>query len=180
MKLVKPFKLNFIHLFLFVTGIVSCTNQPEVKTDDGRTLMQNLPEDYDPDRIDPKAPVQDVYLEATGNTMAEMTFSPDTISLPAGCTVNLIFKNNSTDLAMQHNVVLVDPAAVQQVADAGLKAGKDKNFVPDIPAVYTATRMTGPGESDTLVFPAPPAGSYKFICTYPGHYSRMQGWFLVN
>ena len=180
MKLISTGLLNYLKLFLIMTGLAACTSQPEVKTDDGRTLMQNLPAGYDPSRIDPQAPVQGVYLEATGNTMAEMTFSPDTISLPAGCTVKLIFKNNSTDMAMQHNVVVVDPASVQQVADAGLQAGKGKNFVPDMPEVYVATRMTGPGESDTLIFPVPPAGTYKFICTYPGHYSRMQGWLLVN
>jgi uncharacterized cupredoxin-like copper-binding protein len=43
------------------------------------------------------------------------------------------------------------------------------------------TALLAPGASETLSFTAPEAGTYTFICTYPGHYAGgMQGTFTVN
>ena len=53
---------------------------------------------------------------------------------------------------------------------------KDKN----LPGVFAATKLLKPGESDTITFTAPPAGTYPFICTYPGHYPKMQGKLIAE
>jgi azurin len=37
-----------------------------------------------------------------------------------------------------------------------------------------------PGIKEELTFPAPAAGEYMFICTYPGHWQQMQGTFTVK
>jgi azurin len=52
--------------------------------------------------------------------------------------------------------------------------------VPNLDEVLIATKMTMPGEKTTITFAAPPVGEYKFMCTYPGHYSKMNGKFLVE
>ena len=43
------------------------------------------------------------------------------------------------------------------------------------PAIVTYTPLAGPGERTAVVFTMPPPGEYPFICTFPGHYSFMQG-----
>jgi azurin len=40
--------------------------------------------------------------------------------------------------------------------------------------------MIGGGESDTITFDAPEAGTYVFLCTFPGHYQVMRGEFIVE
>ena len=37
------------------------------------------------------------------------------------------------------------------------------------------TRLILPGETERLTFEAPAAGSYPFVCTYPGHWRVMNG-----
>jgi len=80
---------------------------------------------------------------------------------------------------MGHNFVLLkegtDVAAF--AADAIKAAAND--YDPESDAIIAHTKMIGGGESVTIRFPAPEAGTYNFICTFPGHYALMKGEFIV-
>lgn len=173
---------NVFLFFLISVFILSCGDSSQQKPEDktgGSSFLQDE-EVYDPKMINPDAPITEVTLTATGNTMAEMKFDKKEIRVPAGCTVKLSLINQSTDTSMQHNFVLIEKDAADKVGMEGVKAGAANNFVPDLPAVLVASRITLPGESLIMSFPAPPKGEYKFICTYPGHYQMMQGSFVVE
>jgi azurin len=161
----------------------SCSGEKKEKTDNettGSNLLKDETPAYDPKAIDANAPVVELTLKTRGNTMAEMSYDQSELKVKAGSTVKLTLINGSKDSSMQHNFVLIDKDAMQQVADAGLKAGIANQFVPNLDEVLVATKMTMPGEKTTITFPAPPPGEYKFICTYPGHYTKMNGQFLVE
>ena len=51
---------------------------------------------------------------------------------------------------------------------------KDTEYIPEGDETYAYTKMIG-GESDTITFDAPEAGTYVFLCTFPGHYQVMRG-----
>jgi plastocyanin len=40
--------------------------------------------------------------------------------------------------------------------------------------------MAEPGKTVTFEFTAPEAGTYTYICTYPGHWMKMQGTLIVE
>ncbi|MDE0837988.1 MAG: plastocyanin/azurin family copper-binding protein [Kiritimatiellae bacterium] len=40
--------------------------------------------------------------------------------------------------------------------------------------------MLGPGEEDVVTFTAPAAGTYNYLCTFPGHYAVMNGVMTVK
>jgi nitrite reductase (NO-forming) len=81
-------------------------------------------------------------------------YLPSTLSVPAGAQVTLTLKNSG---GLDHNFVVVsestDPISVTE-ADAlgGINAGT----------------VAGGGEK-TFTFSAPAAGTYKYVCTIPGH-----------
>lgn len=135
---------------------------------------------YDATAIDAAAPVIDVNLTAEGNTMPEMKYNTSEIKVKSGSTIKLTFKNNSTDASMPHNWVLVHDGTVEAVATAGITMGKEKAYIPDSKDVLVHTKLLAPGEEVTISFPAPPAGKYQFVCTYPGHWSTMHGDFIVE
>lgn len=101
-----------------------------------------------------------------------MRYATPRVEAPAGATVRLVIDNlETTSPAMVHNVVVVSsPADVNPV---GEEASGDR--LPDTPAILAATPLAGPGEKMAVVFTMPPPGEYPFICTYPGHYTFMQG-----
>jgi azurin len=81
---------------------------------------------------------------------------------------------------MLHNWVLVKLGSGQEVATAGIAAGMDKNYVPKNSNVLVASALAKPNETITLEFVAPAAGSYNYICTYPGHFPKMIGKLYVE
>jgi azurin len=120
----------------------------------------------------------ELNLETVGDTMA---YNTTTLEAKAGSTVKLTLKNNATSPAMQHDFVLVKPGSEQEVSLAGITAGAAKDFIPENANILAHTKLTKPGESDTVTFTAPAtAGDYPYICTFPGHYPMMKGVLKVN
>jgi azurin len=122
----------------------------------------------------------EVILKAQGNTMADMHYDQKEIHVPAGSTIKLVFINESTDNTMLHNFVLIEEGTADAVAKAGLTAGADKNYAPVSSQVLVSTTVLNPKAKTELTFPAPEKGTYDFICSYPGHYQKMNGKFFVD
>ena len=85
---------------------------------------------------------------------------------------------------MAHNVVVLKANADQiKFTQAGMTA-RDTDFIaPDLKGqVVAATKMAGPGETVDVTFKVPAeAGSYPFICTFPGHFAAgMKGQLVVK
>lgn len=121
-----------------------------------------------------------VYLSAIPG---EMLFDKETITIPAGKSISLIFENPDQ---MLHNVVIVKPGSSEKVGKAAdnmasLKDGYEKNFVPDMPEVLYATPLVRAGKTFRLDFKAPDVpGEYPFICSFPGHWRMMKGIIKVT
>jgi azurin len=84
---------------------------------------------------------------------------------------------------MTHNLVIVQPANVNEVGtmalNMGLK-GPEMQYVPTTPKVLYHTALLQPNQSEAIYFTAPSKpGNYTFVCTYPGHFTVMQGTFKV-
>lgn len=122
-----------------------------------------------------------VEITIEGND--QMRFNMDEIKVKAGQTVRLTLKHvgKMEKNVMGHNWVLLTQGT--EVSDFGQEAvkAKDNDYIPqDTDAVIANTKMLGGGESDTIEFEAPEAGTYNFLCSFPGHYSVMKGKFIVE
>lgn len=107
-----------------------------------------------------------------------LLFDRAEFSVVAGHPVELRFDN--TDV-MPHNVVVTAPGALTLVGLAGEAMASDPGawdagFVPSLPEVLFATGLVQPGLSETLAFDAPDdEGEHPYVCTFPGHWIRMNG-----
>ncbi len=84
--------------------------------------------------------------------------------------------------AMGHNITILKQGVdLEEYAMAASKAKDNEYQVKGREGdVIAHTKLLGPGESETITFNAPEAGTYKFICTFPAHYGLMQGDFIVK
>jgi len=166
-------------------ALVSCGGNKETKPEEqtppstGSEMMTEEPA-YDPTKINPDAAVFDVLLKAQGNTMADMSYDHKEIRVKEGSTIHLTLMNEGTDASMEHNFVLIEEGKADKVGPEGLKAGPDMNYVPKMREVLVSTSMVHPQQKTEISFPAPAKGIYDFICTYPGHYQKMNGKFIVE
>jgi len=116
-----------------------------------------------------------VQIGVVGDTLA---FDADHFTASAGSEVVLTFNNRSG--VNQHNWVLVQAGTKDDVAAAGLAAGADNGWIPQGDArVLAHTSLLGPGGSEEIRFTLE-AGTYQFVCTFPGHNLSMFGDFVVT
>ena len=129
--------------------------------------------------------VQGKEVVITGNDT--MQFDVKNFNVKAGEKVKLTLKNvgQVPKIAMGHNLVLLKKGITaiafgQKALGAGANA---TNALPDSlkGEVIAATKLLGPGESETIEFTAPKeAGSYEYVCTFPGHFALMRGTMSVK
>ena len=58
---------------------------------------------------------------------------------------------------------------------------KETDYIPeDTSVIIIHTALLGGGESDTVEFTINEAGTYEFLCTFPGHYAMMKGVLIAE
>lgn len=123
----------------------------------------------------------EVLIQPVGN---EMKFDKTSFTVEAGQEVTIVFENTATSPAMQHNVLVLnadDDETVNRVGQAAMAAGEASEYVPQDDAILAHTALAQPGETVRVTFTAPSQpGTYRYICTFPGHYMMMQGTMTVE
>ena len=107
-----------------------------------------------------------------------LAFNTSYFTASEGEVVTMTFNNVST--INTHNWVLVEAGTTNDVASAGGLWPLNDWIPPDDPRVFANTRLLLPGETDQVVFTAPKAGIYQFVCTFAGHNLTMFGAFVVT
>ena len=107
-----------------------------------------------------------------------LEFGTSSLSATAGSEVMLTFSNESA--VFQHNWVLVRDGTKDDVAARGTAHPATDWIQPDDPDVIANTKLINQAHAETISFTAPAAGTYQFVCTFPGHSSTMFGVFEVT
>jgi azurin len=117
-------------------------------------------------------------VELTAND--QLKYDKIELHVKANEPVKLILKNAGTmpKESMAHNFVLLKDGT--DLAGFAAQAVSAPEHIPaNDPAIITHTKLLGPGESDTIEFTVP-AGSYTYICSFPGHYMTMTGVLIAE
>ncbi len=132
--------------------------------------MTTMPSDWS------KGPDQVITI----GTVPGLKFDISEIQVKAGSKIRLIFNNNDD---MLHNLVITKPGTVNAVGEAGLNLGlkgSEMQYVPKTSDVLFHTNIVEPEKTESIYFIAPKqAGNYQYVCTFPGHYTLMQGKLKV-
>lgn len=138
-----------------------------------------------------------LYLAAAGAAQAAcdftievgdtMQYSVEEMVVEKGCAeVNLTLTHTGSlpEVAMGHNWVLAKTEDMEGIAKDGMAAGLENEYIkPDDERVLAATEVIGGGETTSMSFSTADlqvGGDYKFFCSFPGHWTVMQGDFEVN
>lgn len=116
-----------------------------------------------------------------------MKYTKEQFAVLTGQPVKIVFSNPD---ATDHNLVIVQPGALEEVGIAANEMAKDPKFANSdfIPKskrklILHASKMIGPTrKSQVHVFrfhaPKEP-GIYPYVCTFPGHWVVMKGVMVV-
>ena len=159
---------NIFTLFVALLFLASCGSEPKQTSEP--TQAEEIKE----------KPLEEFTIRAVGNTMAEMKYDVENITVKEGSKVKITLINEGIDVAMQHNILFVNFGKRKDLAAKAVQAGADKNYIPQDPNLIAASDMAMPGETVVLEFDAPKKGNYEFFCSYPGHSMMMRGYLFVK
>ena len=168
---------NLIHLFLVTFALYACGGgSAESESSSSTPATTNEPAPAETEEVSAVAEVSISGDDA-------MKFDKSEIKVKAGQTVKLTLTHTGTlpKNAMGHNFVLL--SAGVDPAEFGTKAmgAVETDYIPEgDDQVIAHTKLIGGGESVTIEFAAPEAGTYDFMCSFPGHFALMKGKFIVE
>jgi azurin/glucose/arabinose dehydrogenase len=145
--------------------------------------MSSMPEIVSAKRVNkmPESWNGKADITLTLGTLPGLKFDKDKMQVKAGAKVKLVFNNNDD---MLHNLVIVKPNMVNEIGQAALNLGlkgSEMAYIPDSDNVLYHTGLMQPESSESIYFTAPTEkGDYIFVCTFPGHYTIMQGVLRVR
>lgn len=123
-----------------------------------------------------------VNLALIGNDL--MKFDKTEFRVKAGQEVTLTLRHaGKGDIKiMGHNFVLLNQGVgIPAFAAKAAAVGQKSDWIPEGGKdVIAHTKMIGGGQTATVTFTAPAAGTYDFICSFPGHSGLMKGKFIVE
>lgn len=122
------------------------------------------------------APTGVLTIAADGDGLK---FDQANMEAKAGDTVTVVFNNTST--INQHNWVLVHNGTKDAVSADGTAAGPGAAWVAEgDDRVLAKSGLLDPGATEEINFTVPAAGTYQFVCTFPGHNFTMFGEFVAT
>jgi len=142
-----------------------------------------------PKKVNVKKSTSNVVVDADGvaniviTSSDAMKFDVRKIKVKSGQKVKLTLQHTGKldKRIMGHNVVILQKGV--KLSDFAREAApsKDNDYIPvGTTDVIAHTKMIGGGETTTIEFTAPAAGTYDFICSFPSHYAMMKGKFIVE
>jgi azurin len=153
-----------------------------VKPAEAAPAAEAKPAEAKPAEAAAAAPAGDV-LEVTIVASDAMQYDKLEITAKAGQKVKLTLKHGGTlaKNVMGHNFVLLKAGTDLAKFTAAAATSAATDYIPaDKSAIIAHTGLVGGGESTTIEFTAPEAGTYDYICSYPGHYAVMKGKLKVS
>ncbi len=111
----------------------------------------------------------------------QMRYSATRIEVKAGkFKVELKNVGTLTKDVMGHDFVVLKPGNDVTAFAAKAMTAKATDYIPaDASEMITHSKLLGPGESDTVELDLT-AGTYPYLCTFPGHVGLMNGVIVVQ
>ena len=125
----------------------------------------------------------DGVVNVTMTTSDRMKFNLKKITVKAGQKIKLTLSHTGKldKRIMGHNVVFLKQGVKMSTFASKAAAAKGNDYIPEgTTAVIANTKMLGGGETTTIEFIAPAAGTYDYICSFPAHYAMMKGKLIVE
>lgn len=171
----KMSRFQLVCLFLAIL-LMGCGNK-EDKKKDGFTYEKSNTQKASETKTDDN--VANIVL--TANDL--MQYNTKEIKVKSGQKVKLTLRHvGQLDVnVMGHNFVLLKQGTDLVAFATEASTQRDNNYIPkDSNDIIAHTNLIGGGQTTSIEFDAPEAGTYEFLCSFPGHYTMMRGKFIVE
>ncbi|OYX28289.1 MAG: azurin [Flavobacteriales bacterium 32-35-8] len=172
-------QINYVLVAIFSLAILTSCGGEKKEEKQKETIKLGVQKEEEP-QAEVSSNVTEIVI--TGDDM--MKFDLSEIKVKAGQKVKITLRHKGKmDVnVMGHNFVILKQGV--DVAEFGGKAAvaRDTKYIPvgSENDIVAHTDLIGGGQTSSVEFDAPEAGTYDFLCSFPGHYALMKGKFIVE
>ncbi|WP_100614269.1 azurin [Confluentibacter citreus] len=172
--------INYVLVTIFSLVIFTSCGGEKKEEQQKETIKLGVQKEEEEPKADVNSNVTEIVI--TGDDM--MKFDLSEIKVKAGQKVKITLRHKGKmDVnVMGHNFVILKQGV--DVAEFGAKAAvaRDTKYIPagSEKDIVAHTDLIGGGQTSSIEFDAPEAGTYDFLCSFPGHYALMKGKFIVE
>jgi len=162
--------------FFAILFLLNCGSDKKKDEKESQKIKINTPE-KEVETIDENI----ANIVITGNDV--MKFNTNEIKVKSGQKVKLTLRHiGKLDIKiMGHNfVILKKDVDISEFAALAASANDNQYIPKDSEDILVHTDLIGGGQTTSIEFDAPEAGTYSFLCSFPGHYAMMKGSFIVE
>jgi len=162
--------------FFAILFLLNCGSDKKKDEKESQKIKINTPE-KEVETIDENI----ANIVITGNDV--MKFNTNEIKVKSGQKVKLTLRHiGKLDIKiMGHNfVILKKDVDISEFAALAASANDNQYIPKDSEDILVHTDLIGGGQTTSIEFYAPEAGTYSFLCSFPGHYAMMKGTFIVE
>lgn len=167
--------LRYILLALVTTLALNCGGEKEKKEEKETIKIGSKKEKVEKDN-------KTATIGLTGDDMMQYNIKEMKVKAGQELTINLRHIGKMDIKVMGHNFVLLKQGvSIPEFSIKAAEAGEASDWIPeDGKDVIVHTKMIGGGQSTSITFTVPEAGTYDYICSFPGHSAIMKGKFIVE
>lgn len=173
-------RINYVLVSIFSIAVLASCGGEKKEEQKKETIKLGVQKEEEAPKTETNSNITEIVI--TGDDM--MKFDLSEIKVKAGQKVKITLRHKGKmDVnVMGHNFVILKQGV--DVADFGAKAAvaRDTKYIPagSENDIVAHTDLIGGGQTTSVEFDAPEAGTYDFICSFPGHYALMKGKFIVE
>lgn len=170
--------INYVLVTIFSLAILTSCGGEKKKEEVKETIKLGAPIEEEP-KVKSDNNIAEIVIVADDM----MKYDLSEIKVKAGQKVKLTLRHKGKlDVnVMGHNFVLLKQG-VNITEFAGKAAlSRDTQYIPKgTEDIIAHTNLIGGRQTTFIEFDAPSAGTYDFLCSFPGHYAMMKGKFIVE
>lgn len=154
--------------------LISKTIQPHPILADVALATRSIPNPWQT----PLAGAREIRIQCT----SQLTFDPPRFQVQSGEPIRLTVVNPDV---VPHNWVLIEPGTLERIGEQSNRFIADpdaplRHYVPENDDVLVFTDIVPSRAEFSIYFRAPERpGRYPYLCTFPGHWSVMNGELIV-
>ncbi|WP_111308105.1 azurin [Confluentibacter sediminis] len=171
--------INYVLVTIFSLVVLTSCGGEKKKEEVKETIKLGTPKEEEP-QAEMNSDVAEIVISADDM----MKFDLSEIKVKAGQKIKITLRHKGKlDInVMGHNFVILKQGV--DLTDFATKAAvsKDTKYIPKGSEndIVAHTDLIGGGQTSSVEFDAPEAGTYNFLCSFPGHYALMKGKFIVE
>jgi azurin len=124
-----------------------------------------------------------LIMRLTGDDLLKFSAKEFTVKAGSKLRVEMTNVGKMPRETMAHNWMLVKPIPEAELNALAMSASSrpPEHLPENQSAILFHTKVLGPGEKDVIEITVPAeAGTYPYICTFPGHFPIMRGKMIVT